>query len=143
VGDEVDHPFTITESGIDELVVDLDWPTPDDLDLEVYRKRADGSLQEVGSSGNAPGDKERAEIASAAPGDYVLRVINYASATPTYTLKATLLKEKVLSSQTIPGTVERWTLTCEKRGKVLQAVKVRVDRGDLARVDLAECRRRW
>lgn len=143
VGDEVDHPFTITESGIDQLVVDLDWPTPDDLDLEVYRKRADGSLQQVGSSGNAPGDKERAEIASPAPGDYVLRVINFASATPTYTLKATLLREKVVSSKTIPGKVERWTLTCEKHGEVLQKVRVRVDRGEMARVDLAECRRRW
>ena len=59
---------------------ELDWPTPDDLDLEVYRKGADGKLTEVGSSGNTPGgegaggDPERR-----APGTYVLRVINFAS----------------------------------------------------------------
>ena len=143
VGDEVDHPFTVTEKGIDELVVDLDWPTPDDFDLEVYRKRSDGSLQQVATSGNAPGEKERVEIATPAPGTYVLRVVNFASASPSYTLKAALLNEKVISSQTIPGEIERWTLTCEKKGKVLQRLKVRVDRGDLARVDLSECRRRW
>ncbi len=143
VGDEVDHPFTISEKGLDQLVVDLDWPTPDDFDLEVYRKQSDGSLQQVGSSGNPPGDKERVEIDGPATGTYVLRVINFAAASPSYTLKAALLNEKVISSETVPGKVERWTLTCEKNGKVLQSVKVRVDRGDLARVDLAECRRRW
>jgi hypothetical protein len=142
-GDEVDHDFTITESGVDELAVALDWPTPDDFDLEVYRKRTDGTLQELGSSGNAPGDKERVEIADPTPGDYVLRVVNFAAVSPTYTLTATLLHEKVVSTKTVPGQVERWTLTCEKHGKVLQRSKVRVDRGDLARVDLSECRRRW
>ena len=90
VGQHVDHPFTVTETGIDLLQVDLDWPTPDDLDLEVYKKNADGSLTEVGSSGNFVGEKERAEIGAPAPGDYVLRVINFASTTPTYTLTATL-----------------------------------------------------
>jgi hypothetical protein len=143
VGEEVDHEFTMTETGVDKLVVDLDWPTPDDFDLEVYRKRSDGSLQEVGSSGNAPGDKERVEIAGPAAGDYVLRVINFAAASPTYTLTAALMHQEVVSSNTVPGQVERWTLTCERKGTVLQRLKVRVDRGDLARVDLSECRRRW
>ena len=49
----------MTETDVDLLKVDLDWPTPDDLDLEVYRKNADGSLTEVGSSGNSVGEKER------------------------------------------------------------------------------------
>ncbi len=44
--------------GLDLLQVDLDWPTPDDLDLEVYKKNADGSLTQVGSSGNFVGEKE-------------------------------------------------------------------------------------
>lgn len=52
----------MTESDQEIMQVDLDWPTPDDLDLEVYRKNADGSLTEVGSSGNFVGDKEKATI---------------------------------------------------------------------------------
>lgn len=47
MGQTVDHEFTVTESGVDLLRVDLDWPTPDDLDLEVSRKNADGSLTRV------------------------------------------------------------------------------------------------
>ena len=50
----------MTESDQEIMKVELDWPTPDDLDLEVYRKNADGSLTEVGSSGNFVGDKEKA-----------------------------------------------------------------------------------
>ena len=102
----VDHPFTITETGIDVLQVDLDWPTPDDLDLEVYKKNADGSLTEVGSSGNFVGEKERVEIGAPEPGDYVLRVINFASTTPTYDLTATLFDSTVVSSEEVPGLIE-------------------------------------
>ena len=63
IGQAVDHEFTMTETGMDLLGVTLDWPTPDDLDLEVYRKNADGSLTQVSSSGNIPGEKESLEIA--------------------------------------------------------------------------------
>ena len=126
IGQHVDHDFTVTETGIDLLKVDLDWPSPDDLDLEVYKKNADGSLTQVGSSGNSVGEKESAEIAAPAPGDYVLRVINFASTTPTYTLKSTLFNSTTVSSETVPGLIENWTLTCEKDGQVLQQ---RVGRG--------------
>ncbi len=143
VNQTVDHPFTVTETGMDVLQVDLDWPTPDDLDLEVYRKNADGSLTQVGSSGNAPGEKERAEIAAPTPGSYVLRVINFASVSPTYDLTATLFDSQVVSSTEVPGLIETWTLTCEKDGRVLQRESVVVDRGDQAKLDLKECSKRW
>ncbi len=139
IGQSVDHDFTVTETGIDLLKVDLDWPSPDDMDLEVYKKNADGSLTKVGSSGNFVGEKESAEIAAPAPGDYVLRVINFASTTPTYTLKATLFDSKTVSSETVPGLIENWTLTCEQNGKVLQTVPVVVGRGEQAKVDLSTC----
>ena len=139
VGQSVDHDFTVTETGIDLLKVDLDWPSPDDMDLEVYKKNADGSLTKVGSSGNFVGEKESAEIAAPVPGDYVLRVINFASTTPTYTLKATLFDSKTISSETVPGLIENWTLTCEQNGKVLQSVPVVVGRGEQAKVDLSTC----
>ncbi|MGH3345383.1 MAG: PPC domain-containing protein, partial [Nocardioides sp.] len=139
VGQEVDHDFTITETGIDVLQVDLDWPSPDDLDLEVYKKNADGSLTEVGSSGNFVGDKESVEIGAPETGDYVLRVINFASTTPTYDLTATLFDSTVVSSEEVPGLIENWTLTCEVGGKVLQQVPVIIDRGEQSKIDLSTC----
>ena len=143
--EHVDHEFTVTQSDVDqadELRISLDWPTPDDYDLEVYRKDGD-KLVKVGTSGNFVGEKEQVEMTSFLAGDYVLRVINFASVSPTYTLTAALLHEKVVDTEVIPGKVERWTLTCEKDGKVLQTVKVRVDRGETAPVDLGVCRQKW
>ena len=139
----VDHEFKVTETDADQMLVTLEWPVPsDDFDLEVYLKDGD-QLKEVGSSGNAPGSFERVELADPQPGTYVLRVINFAAVSPTYTLEASTLEETVVSRKTVGGKTETWTLTCEKKGKVLQTVKVNVERGDLARVNLAECRRRF
>ncbi len=143
VGQSVDHEFTVTETGIDVLQVDLDWPTPDDMDLEVYVKNADGSLSQVGSSGNFVNEKERAEIAAPKPGTYVLRVINFASTAPTYTLTATLFDSTTVSAEEVPGLIESWTLSCEKNGRVLEQVPVVVDRGEQTKVDLSTCQRRW
>ena len=143
IGQEVDHDFTVTETGIDVLQVDLDWPSPDDLDLEVYTKNADGSLTKIGSSGAFVGEKERVELAAPSPGDYVLRVINFASTTPTYTLTATLFDSTVVSSEEVPGLIENWTLTCEKDGQVLQQVPVIIDRGQQSKIDLTTCMSKW
>ncbi len=140
-GDAVDHPFTVTEREIDVLQVDLDWPTPDDFDLEVYRKEADGSLTQVGSSGNFITEKERVEIAAPAPGEYVLRVVNFASTAPTYTLSATLFDSALVSSEEVPGLIESWTLTCAVDGRVRQRESVVIDRGEQAKIDLRGCRR--
>ena len=136
----VDHEFVVTEADQEILQVVLDWPTPDDLDLEVYRKNADGSLTEVGSSGNFVAEKEKATINAPTPGTYVLRVINFASVSPTYTLTAALYNA---TEQTTAPLVEAWTLTCEKDGQVLQTVPVVVDRGQQVSIDLKECARRW
>ncbi|MFZ5849579.1 MAG: M14 family zinc carboxypeptidase [Actinomycetota bacterium] len=142
-GSHVDHEFEVTEADSDVLKVELDWPLPDDFDLEVYRKSAGGELKQVGTSGNMPGEKEVVEIADPEPGDYVLRVINYAAASPSYTLKASVLEEKVTGVKVVPGKVERYTLTCERNGKVLQSTKVAVDRGGKVRVNLSRCLRAW
>ncbi|MCW2578808.1 MAG: cpt, partial [Blastococcus sp.] len=111
-----DQEFTIAED-VDLFEVVLDWPTPDDLDLEVYRKNADGSLTPAGSSGNFVADKERVLLQDPARGTYVLRVINFASATPSWTLTASLFDAE---TSTVPGLVEAWTLTCERHGRVVQ-----------------------
>jgi Zinc carboxypeptidase len=109
-----DQEFTVDQD-VDLLEINLDWPTPDDLDLEVYRKNADGSLTQVGSSGNSVAEKERVLMQDPAQGTYVLRVINFASATPS------------------------WTLTCEVGGQVRQTEPVVIDRGQELQVDLAAC----
>ena len=70
----------------------------------------------------------------------MLRVINFASVTPTYTLTAALFDA---TEQTTAPQVEAWTLTCEKDGRVLQSVPVVVERGQQVSVDLKECTRRW
>jgi hypothetical protein len=137
-----DVELVVTETGQDLLQVELDWPTPDDYDLEVYRKNADGSLTEVASSGNFVGEKELATVDAPAPGTYVLRVINFASVSPTWTMTAGLYatEDTVVGD----GLVENWTLTCERPdGTVLQTVPVVVDRGQQVKPDLRVCRSRW
>ena len=127
-----DQEFTV-DRDVDLLEINLDWPTPDDLDLEVYRKNADGSLTQAGSSGNSVAEKERVLLQDPAQGTYVLRVINFASVTPNWTLTASLFNA---DTSTVPGLVETWTLTCERNGQVLQQVPVVIDRGQQLKVDL-------
>jgi hypothetical protein len=133
-----DQEFTVDRDA-DLFEITLDWPTPDDMDLEVYRKNADGSLTEVGSSGNFVNAKERVLLQDPAQGTYVLRVINFASVTPTWTLTASLFEAE---TSTVAGLVEAWTLTCEIDGQVLERVPVVIDRGQQLRVDLKVCGRR-
>ncbi len=124
----VDHEFTLTAADQALLQVDLDWPTPDDLDLEVYRKEADGSLRRVASSGNFLLEKEQAVVESPQPGTYVLRVINFASVTPTYEMTAAAYAPG--PDQVVGGLVESWTLSCAgPDGTVHERVPVVVDRG--------------
>jgi hypothetical protein len=142
-GDHVDIPFTLTEADAGAIRVNLDWPTPDDLDLYVYYVKPDGSLLEVGSSGNFLVDKEEALIELPEPGNYVLRAVNYASVTTTFTMSARVY---ALAGEDVFGgnIVESYTLTCERPdGTVLQTAQVTVDRGRTQRVDLGDCQRRF
>ncbi|HEU4811159.1 MAG TPA: M14 family zinc carboxypeptidase [Nocardioides sp.] len=135
-----DHEFTLAAKA-DLWRTALDWPTPDDLDLEVYRKGADGKLTEVGSSGNTPGEKELVELFDAPAGTYVLRVVNYSSVAPSYTLTESLFDSVTRYTD---GKRESYTLTCEKPGgKVLQTSRLFIGRGGEKRIDLSECRRNW
>ena len=137
-------PFTLSpDDAAARLDVDLEWPTPDDMDLEVYRK--DGAaLTLVGQSGNQAGSKEQASIDDPRPGAYVLRVINFASVAPSFSLTAKSFRQGVTKIHPALAPFEQWTLTClTPSGTVLQTVKVLVSRGDRVVVDLRECRRRW
>ena len=142
-GDHVDIPFSMPESGVGALKVNLDWPTPDDLDLEVYHRQADGSLLEVGSSGEFVLAKEEALMELPEPGEYVIRVINFASVTTTFTVTAGLygfVGEDVFGGDV----VESYSLSCAKAdGTVLQLTTVTVDRGRTKRVNLSDCMKRF
>jgi hypothetical protein len=144
-----DHQFELTAPDQEVLRVALDWPLPDDLDLEVYRvtgydAAGQPQLALVASSANAPGDKEQALVANPATGTYIARVVNYASATPAYTVDAGAYDATTSSSGPL---VESYTLTCEKPSatgsKVLQEVAVVVTRGQRVKVDLGVCARQW
>lgn len=137
-----DKEFVVTETDQDLLQVKLDWPTPDDYDLEVYYKEVDGSLTKVASSGNFLVDKELATLDSPQPGTYVLRVINFASVSADWTMTAGLYATEDLIIG--DGLVENWTLTCERPdGTVLQTVPVVVDRGQQIKADLGVCRQKF
>jgi hypothetical protein len=142
-GDQVDIPFSMPETNVGALRVNLDWPTPDDLDLYVYYVQPDGSLLQVGSSGNFVTEKEEALMELPEPGNYVIRVVNYASVTTTFTVTAGLYGITGEES-TGGGIVESYTLTCERpNGTVLETTKVVVDRGRTKKVTLNDCLRRF
>jgi hypothetical protein len=69
----------------------------------------------------------------------VLRTINYASVSPTYT--ATAATYAPGPDVVEPGLVESWMLSCAgPDGRVHETVPVVVDRGAQAKVDLKKCR---
>lgn len=143
-GEHVDVPFSLTEKDASErLDIDLSWDTPDDLDLEVYRK-VGGDLTLVDSSGNPPPMSESVSIEKPEPGSYVLRVINYQSVATTFHLSASTYPVHVTDVHPALVPFETWTLTCETPGgDVLQTTNVLVSRGDRVVIDLAPCRAAW
>jgi hypothetical protein len=89
-GTYTDHAFTVgPNDGDASLSVTISWPSSnDDWDLYVYRKNADGSLTEMGSSAQGGTTSESVGVTNPAPGDYIVRVVNFA-ATGTFNAKAT------------------------------------------------------
>jgi hypothetical protein len=89
-GSYEDIQFTIAADEEDgSATVYVSWSNAvDDFDLYVYRKRADGSLETVGTSTQGNTSDEQAVIqAQGDPlkaGDYIARVQNYASSTPNF-----------------------------------------------------------
>ena len=132
-----DHDFTITEQGVAAWELTLDWTTPDDLDLEVYRHQGN-ELVQVGSSGNFPGEKEATLIADPVPGDYVIRVVNFASVTPSYTLTSALFNG---TTETTKGSTESYDFTCTVDGRVAVSRTVTVARGERLTLPLRMCRK--
>jgi hypothetical protein len=124
-----DREFTVTpEDEASAVKVDVSWDTPEDYDLEVFRKNADGSLTSVGASGNQPGTPEQVVLTGdkAAPGTYVLRVTNFAAVVGTWTAKV----GRYRTTRTVTtGSPESYTLTCERDGRVVRSSQLTIARG--------------
>lgn len=130
-----DREFTILSAdNADAVKIDVTWGTPEDYDIEVYRKAADGSLTKVGSSGKNPGTPEQVILTGdqAAPGDYVLRVINFAAAVGTW--EATVGRY-TMTTTTTTGSPEAYTLECEIGGAVVSSRELIIGRGQAVSVN--------
>jgi hypothetical protein len=87
-----DFPFTIASDDADgQVSIEVHWTNPfDDFDLYVYKKNSTGGLDQVGSSaGGPPNTSEQTTIdaqgtSPVPPGDYVVRVQNYAATSPDF-----------------------------------------------------------
>jgi hypothetical protein len=131
--EHIDKEFTITETDARVLRVTVEWPTADDYDLEIYRRKEDGSLEKLPGSGNPPGAKEEAFIIDPQPGDYILRVVNFAAVSPVWTMTAEIYGPG--PDIIVPGTTEQWTLTCRTPDQRTFSRKIYVERGQLLAVD--------
>jgi hypothetical protein len=133
-----DHVITVPGGeGIDNAraTIRIEWPTPaSDYDMKVYR---DGV--EVGSSGQGTTNFEEVVIGDPAPGEYVVRVINWAAVEP---WSGTVTFEGPEAFQ--PAQTETWTLFCEDPdGTIRSARQVLIARGERRSLDLrGGCARR-
>jgi hypothetical protein len=123
-----DHAFTLApDQTADKVKVSLTATLPEDYDIEVFRKAADGSLTSVGTSGNPPGSPEQVVLDHPAAGDYVVRVAYFAAATGGYTVSVV---RAVATRRVTDGHPEAYTLTCEDAaGTELERHDVIVGRG--------------
>ena len=120
----------------------LDWTSPStDYDMVVFRKKADGTLEEIGSSGQGETTFEQYTQLNPEPGTYVVRVVYFATPGPgdPYKGKVTFAPSK----QAEGGTKEPYSLTCEDpEGKVLESKQIQVDRGQKVDIGKVDCVRR-
>jgi hypothetical protein len=144
-----DHPFEVEGGdGVDNGIANIraQWTTvTSDWDMKVFRDSdgdgsSEGETNQVASSLGIGGttDSESATLTrpTLKPGDYVIRMINYAAAEP-YEGRVNFSKTPERSAA--GGKVERWTVLCrESKGSpVLERTRIRVDRGDVAKVNLS------
>jgi hypothetical protein len=91
-----------------------------------------GRFVEIDNPG-VDGLEEQVELVDAVKGTYVIRVLNFASVSPSYTL--TMGQYKGVTKRT-KGQKESYTLTCEVDGKVKSSQRVVIDRGQVRALDL-------
>ena len=138
-----DHRFVVPGGNRDNgtASVRIEWATEaTDWDMQVYRDTdGDGTSageQALGASQQGPTTSEATTLARPVlqPGDYVVRVTNFAALEP--------YDGSVTFGRTPPrrkGKVESWKLVC-KKGKKGQGgkarKKIRIERGETKRIDI-------
>jgi hypothetical protein len=131
-----DHVITVPAGeGIDNAraTIRVEWPSPvSDYDVRVLR---DGV--EVGSSAQGTTNFEQVTLGDPQPGQYVVRVINFAGAEP-WTGTVTFEGPEAFE----PAQTETWTLFCEDaNGTIRSARQVGIARGERRSLDLrSDCR---
>jgi hypothetical protein len=131
-----DHVITVPAGeGIDNAraTIRIEWPSPvSDYDMKVLR---DGV--EVGSSGQGTTNFEQVTLGDPQPGEYVVRVVNFAGVEP---WTGTVTFEGPEAFQ--PAQTETWTLFCEDAdGTIRSARQVGIARGERRALDLrSDCR---
>ena len=119
----------------------IDWTEPaTDYDMLIFRKKADGSLEEVGSSGQGTTTFEQYTQLAPEPGTYVVRVVYFAAIGPAEPYKGKVTFEP--SKPATAGVKEKYDLTCEDpEGEVRESKQVEVDRGQKVDIGKVDCRR--
>jgi hypothetical protein len=87
-GTTEEKPFTIgPNDGNKTATITISWSDGNnDFDLNVYKVDADGNRTVVGTSaGGTPGTSEQVSLTEPPAGDYVIEVVNFASADPAWT----------------------------------------------------------
>ena len=79
------------------------------------------------------GEKEQVQVPDAPAGTYVVRVVNYASVSPSYTVE---IGQYASTASFTEGKREKYTLSCEVDGKTMASRKVFIDRGQVKRFNL-------
>jgi hypothetical protein len=132
VGDDHEDQTFRVEPGdeIARLRVFVEMAAEDDYDVELYYNRR-GNLESIDSSANGAGDPEEIVVTYPEPGEYVLRVHNWA-ASGEWTANITQFPGQFVREDL--GRREAWRLTCESGGETLASRDVFVERGE--RVDL-------
>jgi len=138
-----DHGFTVPGgAGVDNAAVTIamEWTTPtSDWDFKVFRdSNGDGSsvgeTDQVGQSGQGATNSESTTISEPllTPGQYVIRVLNFAAVEPYDGTITFAGPEEFQAAQQ-----ERWQLSCEfPAGNVLGALDLLINRGERQTLDL-------
>jgi hypothetical protein len=133
--ESVDHEFTLpADPPAERLSITLRAALPEDYDIEVFRREADGSLTFVDDSANLPGADEEVVLDSPPAGTYVVRVIYFAAATGLYEVR---VARATVSQEVTTGHREAYELTCEDAdGTVREQHSLVIDRGQSLTLNL-------
>jgi hypothetical protein len=148
----VERDFTIPADGAQRATVTLNWTAEaEDYDLYLWRKAADGSWQpagtgadgfiwaggDEGTSGHPAGDFEQIDLTENVPGEYRMRIVNFAAAGDDWSAKVERFAAGAPAHYDEVGK-ENWTLTCESAdgATVYETHEVFVDRGQAATVNM-------